>query len=63
VQPIWLFAYDLSGAEGKQALAAIREALDALPEGTPQSDLAAASDRAIRPFLDERARCQSNGYR
>jgi hypothetical protein len=56
VQPIWLFAYDLSGAEGKQALAAIRGALDALPEGTPQSDLAAARDRAIRPFLNARRR-------
>jgi hypothetical protein len=30
-----LFAYDLSGAEGDQARAEIREALDAVPEGTP----------------------------
>jgi hypothetical protein len=61
VQPIWLFAYDLSGADGEQALAAIREALDALPEGTPEGELAAARDRAVRPFLDSRRR--SNGQR
>jgi excisionase family DNA binding protein len=56
VQPICLFAYDLSGADGEQALAAIREALDTLPQGTPEGDLAAARDRAVRPYLDARAR-------
>src|SRR5450755_1187806 len=63
LQPIWLALSDLSGAEGEQALAAIREALDALPDGTTERDLAAARDRAIRPYLDARARRLSNGQR
>jgi hypothetical protein len=61
-QPLWLFAYDLSGAEGEQALGAIRDALATLPEGTPESDLAAARDRAIQPYLDVRDRRRNNGH-
>jgi excisionase family DNA binding protein len=61
VGPLWLLLYDLSAAERQQANAAIREALDALPEGTSEHDLSAARDRAIRPFLDERARRRRNG--
>ncbi len=54
VQPLWLLAYDLSGTQGEQALAAIRDALDALPEGTPERELRAARNRAIRPYVDAR---------
>jgi hypothetical protein len=59
-QPLWLFAYDLSGVEGEHAIAAIRDALDALPEGTPERDLAAERDHALRPYLD--ARRLHNGH-
>jgi excisionase family DNA binding protein len=55
-QPLGLYVYDLSGAEAERALAAIQEALDALPEGTAERDLTSARDRAIRPFLDTRAK-------
>jgi hypothetical protein len=55
LQPIWLALSDLSGAEGEQALAAIREALDALPAGTSQGELSGARDRAFKAFLDARA--------
>jgi len=61
-QPLRLLVYDLSGAEGDEALAAIREALDALPEGTPEHDLAAARDRAIRSCLDARTQRRRNGH-
>jgi hypothetical protein len=54
VQPIWMIAYDLSGADAGQALAAIRVALDALPEGTPERDLQAARDGALQPYLAAR---------
>ena len=55
-QILWWSLYDLSAAERKQASTAVREALDALPEGTSGSDLAAARDRAVRSFLDARRR-------
>src|SRR5450755_1433749 len=55
VSPAWLLLYDLTGAEVGQAIAAIREALDALPEGTSQGELSGARDRAFKAFLDARA--------
>jgi hypothetical protein len=55
-QTLWWSFYDLSAAEREQASTAVREALDALPEDTPGSDLAAARDRAVRSYLDARRR-------
>ena len=55
MQPLWLCLHDLSDAERVQASTAIREALDALPEGTPERDLAAAREHALKHLLDRRA--------
>ena len=43
-------------ADRQVALTASRKAFAALPEGTPERDLEAARDRAIKPFLDAHAR-------
>ena len=48
--------YDMGNAERQQALEAVRQALDALPEGTPERDLEAARDSTIQPFLVVHAR-------
>ncbi len=53
----WLqFPYGMPDADQQDALAASREAFAELPEGTPDRDLEAARDRAVKPFLDAHAR-------
>jgi hypothetical protein len=39
----------------RQATEAVRQALAALPEGTPEHDLDGARDKAIKPYLDRHA--------
>lgn len=53
----WLqFPYDMPDADQQGALTASREAFAELPEGTPDRNLEAARDRAVKPFLDAHAR-------
>jgi excisionase family DNA binding protein len=47
--------FDLNGSQQDQALAAVRTALDELPDGTPRQEMEAARDRALQPFLDRHA--------
>jgi excisionase family DNA binding protein len=48
--------FGLSGSQQEQALAAVRQAVNQLPDGTPQPEMDAARDRALQPFLDRHTR-------
>ncbi|MGD0777544.1 MAG: helix-turn-helix domain-containing protein [Candidatus Solibacter sp.] len=50
------FPYGMPDADQRDALTAAREAFAELPEGTPDRNLEAARDRAVKPFLDAHAR-------
>jgi hypothetical protein len=50
------FPYGMPDAEQQTAITASRRAFAALPEGSPERDLEAARDRAIKPYLDAQTR-------
>jgi hypothetical protein len=53
----WLqLPYGMPDADEQAALVATQKAFAAFPEGTPERDLEAARDRAIKPFLEADAR-------
>lgn len=53
----WLrLPYGMPDADQQAALVAAQKAFAALPEGTPERDLEAARDRAVKPYLDAHSR-------
>ena len=50
------FPWDMPSAEGEKALAAVRVAIDGIPEGATESALIQCRERAIQPFLETHAR-------
>jgi excisionase family DNA binding protein len=50
------FPWDMPSAEGEKALAAVRVAIDGIPEGATEAVLMQCRERAIQPFLETHAR-------
>jgi DNA primase len=50
------FPWDMPSADGEKALAAVRVAIDGIPEGATESALMHCRERAIQPFLETHAR-------